>query len=58
MTPRQLSTLRHRLGWTQARLAEVLDVHKMTVSKWERGTQPVPRSVEIAMHCLSEHASA
>jgi molybdopterin-binding protein len=40
----RLATLRARLGWTQVRLAEVLGVHAMTVSKWERGVlEPLPR---------------
>lgn len=34
---------RRRIGWSQARLAQALGVHPMTVSKWERGeVQPAP----------------
>lgn len=34
---RALKTLRARLGLTQKELGELLGVHVMTVSKWERG---------------------
>lgn len=49
---RQLKSLRKRLGWSQARLAEALGVHPMTVSKWERGEQAVPKMAELAMRWL------
>jgi DNA-binding transcriptional regulator YiaG len=43
VTPAQLSELRNRLGLSQAQLAELLGVHPLTVSKWERGLlQPSP----------------
>jgi molybdopterin-binding protein len=32
-----ISAIRRRIGLTQAQLAELLGVHTMTVSKWERG---------------------
>lgn len=56
MTPKQLARLRERLDWSQERLAEALDVHKMTVSKWERGAQPIPEMAAIAIRCLAEHS--
>lgn len=55
MTPRQFVRLRERLGWSQADLAEALGVHPMTVSKWERGAQPIPEMAAIAIRCLAEH---
>lgn len=55
MTPLALQRLRKRLGWSQARLAEALDVHPQTVSKWERGERPIERVTEIAVRCLLEH---
>lgn len=39
MTPADLKAWRERMGWSQERMAKALDVHPMTVSKWERGTQ-------------------
>jgi molybdopterin-binding protein len=44
----RVASIRHRLALTQARLAEVLGVHAMTVSKWERGVlQPTARQREM-----------
>ena len=33
----ELRRIRERLGWTQVRLAEELDVTANTVARWERG---------------------
>jgi transcriptional regulator with XRE-family HTH domain len=55
MTATQLQRLRKRLGWSQERLAEALGVHPMTVSKWERGAQPIPKMAATAIRCLAEH---
>lgn len=52
MTPRQLQNARKRLGWSQERLAEALEVHPMTVSKWERGEQPIDKRTELAVRWL------
>jgi transcriptional regulator with XRE-family HTH domain len=57
LTPRQLKSLRKRLGWSQARLAEALEVHSMTVSKWERGQQPIPKMAELAVRYLVSQES-
>jgi DNA-binding transcriptional regulator YiaG len=43
MTPADLQSWRDRLGLSQAELGELLNVHEMTVSAWERGRQqPAP----------------
>jgi DNA-binding transcriptional regulator YiaG len=44
--------LRHRLGVSQDRLAVMLDVHPVTVNKWERGKRTITRVVELAMWAL------
>lgn len=49
MTPADLKALRAKLKWTQQQLADYLQVHKLTVSKWERGTVPIPHMVELAL---------
>jgi molybdopterin-binding protein len=57
----RLATLRSRLGLTQVRLAEVLGVHAMTVSKWERGVlQPLARQRTIlrALQAVAEGKTA
>ena len=38
MEPDALRRLRDNLGYTQARLAAILGVHPLTVSRWECGT--------------------
>ena len=45
----ELKSRREKLGMTQAELAKVLDLHEMTVSKFERDLQPIPRVIELAM---------
>ncbi len=43
MTSAQLQKLRERLGLSQVQLAQLLGVHPLTVSKWERGVlAPTP----------------
>lgn len=44
--------LRHRLGVSQETLAKMLDVHPVTVNKWERGKRPITRVVSLAMWAL------
>lgn len=41
-------------GLTQQRLADLLEVHKLTVSRWETGQVPVPRTVELALLYLEQ----
>jgi transcriptional regulator with XRE-family HTH domain len=51
MTGAELRTLRQRLQWTQARLAEALGVAPNTVARWERGelgiSEPVARLIGL-----------
>ncbi len=37
MTPEEIHAVRLAVGATQVELAQLLGVHPMTVSKWERG---------------------
>lgn len=37
MTAAEIQKLRERLGLSQVQLAQLLGVHPLTVSKWERG---------------------
>jgi len=45
----RLAEIRQALGLTQEGLARLLDMSGKTVYNWERGTQPVPRSVEYLL---------
>src|ERR1044071_2723646 len=52
MTAKQFRQTRVRLGYTQARLAEVLQLSRMTISRYEADTWKVPLSVEMALDQL------
>src|SRR5262249_60231601 len=49
MTAKQIRQRRVRLGYAQAKLAEVLQLSRMTISRYEAGTWEVPLSVEMAL---------
>jgi DNA-binding XRE family transcriptional regulator len=48
MTAKQFRQARVRLEYTQAKLAEVLQLSRMTISRYEAGTWEVPLSVEMS----------
>ena len=52
VTAEQVKQLRKQLDYTQAELATVLGVHKLTVSAWEMGRRNVSRPTEIALKSL------
>jgi len=41
MMPREVQTLRRRLGWTQRQLAAALNITETTVARWEQGARAV-----------------
>ena len=48
MTPSEIRQLRNALHMTQAQFAQLLGVHSLTVSKWERGLlEPSPYHVAL-----------
>ena len=48
MDAKQIQQLRKKLGLSQDKLGQLLDVHTMTVSKWERGLlSPTPYQVAM-----------
>lgn len=53
MTPDELRATRARLTMTQAALAAALAVDVRTIKRWEAGTIPIPRTVELALSTLS-----
>lgn len=48
MNADRIKQLRKKLGISQDKLGQLLDVHTMTVSKWERGVL-VPTPYQVAM---------
>ena len=42
MEAREIRQLRRRMGITQARLGELIGVHRITVVRWESGHRPTP----------------
>jgi len=55
MTGWELRNKRRQLGCTQAQLAAKLGVKPNTVLCWERGRNPVPKVVELALARFSEN---
>lgn len=53
MTTERFKQTRQRLGYTQAQLAEALQLSRMTISRYEAGTWEIPLAVEMAMDRLS-----
>lgn len=48
MTPREIAQVREDLGLTQAELAQLVGVHVLTISKWEREVlTPSPHQVAL-----------
>jgi DNA-binding transcriptional regulator YiaG len=49
MSPDDLKKWREKTGYSQGRLARVLGVDVMTVSRWERGIMQVPPFLKWAL---------
>ena len=54
MKSRDLAAALKRLGWTQGRLAQVLDVTPGAVSRWLSGLRPIPGPVALAVKQILE----
>jgi len=53
MTADEFKATREAWGLKQAEIADVLGVHSMTVSAWERDKQAIPPSVALLLAALS-----
>jgi len=56
VTPAELRTARKALGLTQHGLAEAFGMGKwgfQSVAKWEKGQQPIPTWVDLALEGLA-----
>jgi DNA-binding transcriptional regulator YiaG len=56
MNAKDFKATRRRKGYSQSELALELDVHVMTVSKWERRLVPIPRMAELSLLSLKPKA--
>jgi len=54
MTPDMLQDLRRRLGWTQRRLANELNVTTTAVSRWEQGVRVITPLAATALTLLAK----
>ena len=52
MTNKEIQQWRQDNGYSQGKLANALNVHVMTVSKWERGIREVPPFLRLALRAL------
>ena len=49
ITGKQLKQKREDMNLSQQRLGEILNVRQATISDWERGVHPIPKSVVLAI---------
>ncbi|MEW6163088.1 MAG: helix-turn-helix transcriptional regulator [Nitrospirota bacterium] len=52
MTIKELKAWRKRTGYSQGKLAKVLGITPLTVSRWERGVTVIPSFLHLALRCL------
>jgi transcriptional regulator with XRE-family HTH domain len=52
MTAAQFKEARKKLGVSQEALAHMLGISVRSVARYERGSHPVPKTVELALHYL------
>lgn len=52
LTGEQLKRMRERAGMTQQALADLLGVHRQTVTRWENGAAEIPTLAAISARWL------
>ena len=57
-TPANLLAWRRARKLSQQALGDLLEVHKLTVHRWESGQVPVPRTTELALLYLEQSLPA
>jgi transcriptional regulator with XRE-family HTH domain len=55
MTPTELQAWRKQADLSQAGLAELLGVDKMTISRWERSERSIPPFLHLALQAIEYH---
>jgi transcriptional regulator with XRE-family HTH domain len=59
MDGKELAAWRRERGLTQEQLAQLLGVHKLTVSQWESGRRNTPgRLLELALEAVEHRRRA
>jgi transcriptional regulator with XRE-family HTH domain len=58
MTIEELKKWRERNGISQAALGELLQVHSVSVARWETGVHPIPAFLEMALAELERRLTA
>lgn len=58
MNPIEFRAHRLALGLNQATLADLLDVKQNTISRWEKGTAPIPEGVGADLLALADRMTA
>lgn len=54
MNAKQLQEWRRRTGYSQGKLATVLGVDVMTISRWEREVTTIPPFLHLTLECLEK----
>ncbi len=54
MTPEQLKKWRLNHSYTQVKLAKVLGVTNVCISRWEIGMREIPSFLHLALECLEK----
>ena len=54
VTPKELKAWRHKNDYSQGRLAKILGVIPLTVSRWELGVREIPSFLHLALKWLEK----
>lgn len=52
MNPQELDEFLRRNKMTGGELAVKMEVHRITISRWRNGREPIPKTVELALKWL------
>jgi len=53
VTPDGFRKIRESIGYSQARLAKKMDITIRTITRWETGEVPIPKTVELALEHIA-----
>jgi DNA-binding XRE family transcriptional regulator len=54
MIAKDLKMWRKHTGYSQGKLAKILGVTPLTVSRWERGERKIPPFLHLALECVGK----